>query len=340
LARPRIGQLLVQAGLLTPEELSEALTAQQIYGGRLGTILVEHDFVDEDDLAEVLAAQLGMPRVTREHLASIPAPVLTHVPKAVATRFRVVPFRYEDEKKLVSLAVPDPRDLQLQDELQFALGRHVELYICPEILLARALEKYYGVTRERRYIKLDVGGARRRPKRAGRATGQPLDAPTMLRLIVSAPDQAELLDRSLDCLASFASDVALLAVTGAELAFWSGRGRPVRPAPPTDATVRLASSATLGRALAVREPVVLATLDEAPLRALFAGRLRLDCTTPVMLAPLTVQDRAFGCYVLGSLGQDRTADPGLVGEVVRRVGWRLQALHLMECVAAPLPSGA
>ena len=140
----RIGQLLVQSGLLTEDELAEALTAQQIYGGRLGTVLVEHDFVDEDELAEALARQHGMRRVTREHLTEVPADVLATVPSAVATRFQVVPFSLDEERKVLWLAVSDPADLNRQDELQFALERPVELALAPEILLKPALAKHYG----------------------------------------------------------------------------------------------------------------------------------------------------------------------------------------------------
>ena len=53
----RIGELLVHEGLIDKAQLEEALTAQQIYGGRLGTVLVEHGFLKEDALANVLAGK-------------------------------------------------------------------------------------------------------------------------------------------------------------------------------------------------------------------------------------------------------------------------------------------
>ena len=71
MATLRIGELLIQAGLITASQLQSALTAQRIFGGRLGTNLVEHGFVSEVDLARVLARQLGITMVDPGALADI-----------------------------------------------------------------------------------------------------------------------------------------------------------------------------------------------------------------------------------------------------------------------------
>lgn len=338
MSRIRIGQVLLQAGLITVEELDEALTAQQIYGGRLGTILVEHDFVDEEELAEALARQHGMRRVTREHLSELPASVIASVPLAVATRFQVVPFSIDEERNLIWLAVTDPADLTRQDELRFALGRPVELALAPEILLKRALSKYYGVAHERRFIKLHTEGGRKRKRRPVSAANAILDAPQMLRLLAEAKDQSEVLDRSLDCLATFAEDVSLLTLDAEGLAGWGRRAPAERVATISQVRVRFAEAPDLQQLIAGKSPVMLDAGVQAGMHGLLCERLGLDRRGRVAVLTLGAGDRAMGCYVLGSFRTDQHFDPALVAELVMRISWRVQAVHLMDCVLAPIAS--
>ena len=150
----KLGEILVHEGLLTPSQLETALTAQRIFGGRLGTNLVEHGFVSEVDLARVLARQLGVRMVDPNALASVDRRVLALVPADVARKYAAVPFAHDEATDRVSVALADPNNLQKIDEIQFALGRRIELHIAPEVMLAFALEKYYGIERPRRYVRL------------------------------------------------------------------------------------------------------------------------------------------------------------------------------------------
>ena len=89
----RLGELLVGEGLITRAQLDSALTAQQIFGGRLGTNLVEHGFVNEVDLARLLAKQLDVPMVDPNALAEVDDRVLALIPGDLAREYAVVPFR-------------------------------------------------------------------------------------------------------------------------------------------------------------------------------------------------------------------------------------------------------
>jgi hypothetical protein len=64
--------------------------------------------------------------------------------------------------------------------------------------------------------------------------------------------------------------------------------------------------------------------------------LGMDCSGRVMLAPLVVHDQPFGMFAVGRLKAGVTLDPVLVSDLVKRLSFRLQALQLMELVAAPL----
>lgn len=339
MSKLRIGQLLVQHGLVTEAQLEEALTAQQIYGGRLGTILVEHGFVHEDDLAQVLAGQSGMRRAGREDLADVPATIVAMVSRATAERYRVVPFAFDDDRNVVSLATVDPGNLQLADELQFALGRGVELLLCPEIVLERALQKYYGVKRHVRFIKLSTDAPQPRLTDPA-STGVRKDAARhdggILDRLVASSTTPELLCVVIDWLTSFGEQVVFFAARGEAVTGWSAQGLPGDQEALTRTAVRIADSPLLGRTLASRAPAVENVRSDAVLEAVLQDHLFVDCDESVLLLPLVVADRVFGIFLIGRLHPGRSADPTLLAELMRRVGWRIQAIHLMESVTAPL----
>jgi hypothetical protein len=335
----KIGELLVQSGLISADDLDEALTAQLIYGGRLGTVLIEHDFVDEDELAEALARQHGMRRVTREHLNQITGPVIAAVPSSVALRFECVPFALDQERGLVWLAVAQPADLTRQDEMHFALGKPVEVALAPELLLKRALAKYYGLAHERRFIKLHTEGGRKRKKRAASAAHAILDAPQMLSLISKAATQGEVLDRGLDCMASFSEQAVLLTVDEAGLAGWASRGELALEGCASETRIAFDEAPQLRRLLAAKAPMMCSEQSDPALHSLLTGRLGLDAKGTLAILTLSVDDRTMGCFVLGCFRRDRNFDPALAAEVVVRLSWRMQALHLMDCVLSPLGGG-
>src|SRR5512144_2635006 len=106
----RIGELLVDSGVITREQLSDALSHQRQHGGRLGTNLVEMGLVDEKTLSAVLARQLTIPSATAAQLERVDQFTLKLVPAKMAERLRAVPIR-EDAGKLW-IAMADPTDQQ------------------------------------------------------------------------------------------------------------------------------------------------------------------------------------------------------------------------------------
>jgi hypothetical protein len=138
-----LGDLLVEAGLLTPTQLGEALRHQAQVGGRLGTNLVELGFVDERTLASALAKQLSIPSVTQAQLEKIPANLIQLIPGPLAARLRVVPMRLDSGR--LWLAMSDPTDKDAQDEISRLTKNPVRAMVAPDMLIQSALEKYYRV---------------------------------------------------------------------------------------------------------------------------------------------------------------------------------------------------
>ncbi|MEL7058468.1 MAG: hypothetical protein AAGN46_00420 [Acidobacteriota bacterium] len=147
--RKKLGQLLVERGRITGEQLIRAIQSQRVVGGRIGTCLLEMDVLSEDQLLDALADQLGVPSVEVERLRSISDETLAMIPQRVASRWRAVPFWSDDQE--IKVAALEVGDLVLLDELRFCTDKRVQPHIVNEVRLFEALDKYYDVEIPRRY---------------------------------------------------------------------------------------------------------------------------------------------------------------------------------------------
>jgi hypothetical protein len=137
----KLGQLLVARGWITVQQLTRALKNQNVAGGRLGTCLLEMDALTEELLLKGLSEQLGVPAADADEMRGIPDEVLALVPEKLARRCRAVPFRVEGGR--LDLALMDPRNLSAQDEIAFASGKRVKVFVAEEIRILEALERHY-----------------------------------------------------------------------------------------------------------------------------------------------------------------------------------------------------
>jgi MshEN domain len=151
----KIGEILVNERFITRKQLEEALKCQVIFGGRLGTNLVEMGIVEELDLLKCLSKQMEMPYVSFEKIMSVPPDVIKLIPKEIAEEYKIIPLMLE--KKRLTVAMWDPADLSSIDAISFITGYIILPVVCSELRLLLALEQYYGVKRELRYIKLQGG---------------------------------------------------------------------------------------------------------------------------------------------------------------------------------------
>ena len=152
-----LGEMLLKAGALTQVQLEQVLSAQSIYGGKLGTNLVEMGLIGEEQLARVLNEKLGVPFVDAALLDGIPEEVLAVVPLEMVQRYHVLPVA-KDGKRL-TIAMEDPSDFKAIDEIGFVTGLIIVPKVCSELRLNIALERYFGIKRAMRYIPV-AGGAR------------------------------------------------------------------------------------------------------------------------------------------------------------------------------------
>lgn len=146
MAKVRIGEMLVQQGRLDATQLQVALAHQRQWGGRLGGALVHLGFLRTPALLEVLGEQFGMPFVELGDRA-IPPKVLGLVPRKLAQARRVLPLELvpDGRRWVVTVAVGDPLDLGVLDELEFVTGLKVRPVLVDEVDLDAALERHMGI---------------------------------------------------------------------------------------------------------------------------------------------------------------------------------------------------
>jgi len=129
-----------------------ALKTQLIFGGHVGTSLIELGYVGEERLGRILAELLRVPYATRELFEAIPGEVLRHLTRPLVDRYRAVPLLVESGG--LHLALVDAGNLDHLSDLAFATGRRVIPWVSPEHRLQRVIERYYRIRRDRRWVPL------------------------------------------------------------------------------------------------------------------------------------------------------------------------------------------
>ncbi len=139
--KPRVGDVLLESGLVTAEQVSKAMVQQRARGGFLGEVLVEMGALKSEKLLEVLSAQLNVPTVDLDYTYGDPL-VLDLIPKAKAFSLRAIPlFQVENQ---LTVALPDPNNLNKISELQFVTGKNILPVLALDTDIGRHLSEYYG----------------------------------------------------------------------------------------------------------------------------------------------------------------------------------------------------
>lgn len=146
----KLGELLIKKNMLTQAQLEEALQAQVIFGGKLGTILIEMGLINEDTLSQILEKLLSIPCAKPGQMQNIPENIIKIISPEMAEKHKVIPLAVTGKK--LTLAMADPHNLKSIDEISFRTGYIVKPILALEVRLVFALEKYYDVKRTMRYI--------------------------------------------------------------------------------------------------------------------------------------------------------------------------------------------
>ncbi len=137
----RIGQILVDLGFITDEQLEVILDEQQQRpGALLGKIAEDMGLITDEQLAQALAEQLGMQTVQLAEV-TLPPDVLEKITETMAQMYRVVPIQFDGN--VLTVAACDPQNLSVQDELRTFLGFDIRMVVATERDVQAAIDKYY-----------------------------------------------------------------------------------------------------------------------------------------------------------------------------------------------------
>ena len=145
MAAKKLGEMLLEKGLIDRAQLETALGRQRQWGGRLGVNLVRLGFISEITLLRFLSSQLDFPCADLAKV-EISKGVCNLVPKDIVKKFNVMPLQAKEKggKKYLYLAMADPTNIMAIDEIRFRTGLTVKPVLATDSQISKAIEKYYG----------------------------------------------------------------------------------------------------------------------------------------------------------------------------------------------------
>jgi type IV pilus assembly protein PilB len=136
-----LGQMLVQDGILTDEQVATALERQRRTKERLGQVLIEMHLIDEEVLLKYLGAQFRKEPITRQELIGLDLDVVKLIPEEVARQHRVIAAERNGRRLIVATA--DPLNVVAIDDLRRATGLEIDFRIGPGSAIQEAIDRTY-----------------------------------------------------------------------------------------------------------------------------------------------------------------------------------------------------
>ena len=355
----KLGTLLLRNAAIGLTQLEAALRNQVLYGGRLGTNLVELGFLDLELLSGYLAELTGLPIATPTLLEDADSSLLARLGSDDAHRLRAVPLGYlGGGTEEVAVAMVDPFDAGAIAGLTERFGARIAPYVVPELRALYYLERHFGTPRRARFVRTarpgsesEPGEERRRSQPAGglamppkltleprrrRASQAPIsqEVPTILSFaeacerIDTADDRDEIGDAFVDYARGRCDALVLLLIRDGNALGWRGYvAPPARARQPFDEL-----SLPLGGASALQEahdegapfvgpPPSPAKPVESQLWAALGTELP---PVEVVVVPILVKQRAVNLVYAHTLGG---APPAILVEELRELAGHAQRAY-------------
>ena len=210
---PILARILRDRGVVTERQLQEAIQHQVLYGGRLGTNLYELGFVTEERLQEALARAHGVPALAVD-LRTVQPEVVALVPKALAVKHKVFPYRLQG--RTLTLLMLDPGDHVAVARIGYSQGYIVKTAVVSEFRMVQLLRDYYGVDEKWRFTDTH------RP--AALPAARPRDVRAAEELLDEAQTRDEVVDAAMGLCLRFFRRVVFFIVREPWVLGWSGVG--------------------------------------------------------------------------------------------------------------------
>ncbi|OGS24759.1 MAG: type IV-A pilus assembly ATPase PilB [Elusimicrobia bacterium RIFOXYB2_FULL_48_7] len=153
----KLGEMFVNLGILTQEQLKEALEIQRQSGGKLGNILMQLGYITEEVLLTFLGKQAGMQFISLQEFGEIPEEVLKAVPESVIRHQTLIPI--EKKGKTLTIAMSDPFNIFAIDDLKVMTGFDINVVISSEKEIKDTIEKYYTAKGSMETVLKDIEAA-------------------------------------------------------------------------------------------------------------------------------------------------------------------------------------
>ncbi|MEK6583262.1 MAG: type IV-A pilus assembly ATPase PilB [Nitrospirota bacterium] len=136
----KIGRMLVEAKLLTEDQLEKSLALQQKEGGRIGSILVKFGYIQEQTLLQFLSKQYGVQSIDLSKV-EIDSSVIKLIPTEVVQKYNVIPVRRIGA--VLTIAMMDPTNIFAIDDIKFMTGYDIEVVVATESAIMATMSKLY-----------------------------------------------------------------------------------------------------------------------------------------------------------------------------------------------------
>ncbi len=142
--KKKLGEMLIEKGLIDEMQLQSAIGRQKQWGGRFGSNLVKLGYISEITLLKFLGSQLKLPCADLSKIV-FSKNVLALVPRDVARQFHIIPVDMKESggKKVIFLAMSEPTNMLAIDEVAFLTGTPTKPVIATDSQIESALQKYY-----------------------------------------------------------------------------------------------------------------------------------------------------------------------------------------------------
>lgn len=145
--RKRLGDLLIEVNMITPQDLERVLEIQKRTGKKLGEILLDEKLVTEQDIIQVLEFQLGIPHVELDKF-EIEKEIVTLINESLAKKYCLIPIKQEDN--IITVAMSDPLNVFAIDDIRISTGFDVKPVIASISDINKAIDRYYASSTARK----------------------------------------------------------------------------------------------------------------------------------------------------------------------------------------------
>ncbi len=136
----KLGELLIQEGIIDEEQLNRALEEQRTSGERVGAVLIKLGLITEDSLVDFIARQFHVPAVNVVKL-NIPKDVISLIPLDISQKYQAIPFGIMGNT--LNVAMADPGNLFVIDDLRFLTRKNIQVHVCSDSAIKKLISQFF-----------------------------------------------------------------------------------------------------------------------------------------------------------------------------------------------------